>query len=137
MGYGRVYILIWVRACAISGYGYKRHNRFRSNQISFLIQDTLAGEMLGCAGDFHEFYGHYMRGNDSSPLPYDVASVGNDIRDFCAESGEVKRVGNYFIGKAELGEGMFAKVKKGIHSLTGEQVRLRDGGVAAICFQSL
>ena len=92
--------------------------------------------MLAYAGDFHEFHGQYMD-NDSSPLPYDVASVSNDIRDFCAESGEVKRVGNYFIGKAELGEGMFAKVKKGVHALTGEQVRLRDGGVAAIYFPLL
>ena len=92
--------------------------------------------MLACVGDFHEFHGQYME-NDSSPLPYEVASVSNNIRDFCTESGEVKRVGNYFIGKAELGEGMFAKVKKGIHALTGEQVRLRDGGVADIRFSVL
>ena len=61
-----------------------------------------------------------------SPLPYEVSSVSDDIRDFCsADNGEVKRVGNYFIGKDELGQGMFAKVKKGIHALTGEQVRMQ------------
>jgi len=83
--------------------------------------------MLACPGEFHDYYRE-----GSSPLPYEVASVSNDIRDFCNENnGEVKRVGNYLIGKNELGEGMFAKVKKGIHTLTGELVRLHTGGVAA------
>lgn len=77
--------------------------------------------MLAYAGEFHDF--QYMDNECASALPYEVASVSNDIRDFCNENGEVKRVGNYFIGKGELGEGMFAKVKKGIHALTGELVR--------------
>ena len=87
--------------------------------------------MLACAGDFHDF--QYMENDYVCALPHEVASVSSDIRDFCNENGEVKRVGNYFIGK-ELGEGMFAKVKKGIHSLTGELVRLHEVGVAMISF---
>lgn len=33
-----------------------------------------------------------------------------------------KRVGNYLIGR-KLGEGSFAKVREGLHALTGEKVR--------------
>lgn len=86
--------------------------------------------MLAYAGEFHDF--HYMENEPTYSLPYEVAFVSNDVRDFCNECGEVKRVGNYFVGNSELGEGMFAKVKKGIHALTGEQVGLRERGVAAI-----
>ena len=88
--------------------------------------------MLACAGEFHDF--QYMDNESASALPYEVASVNTDIRDFCNENGEVKRVGNYFIGKSDLGEGMFAKVKKGIHALTGELVRLLEEGMAVTCF---
>lgn len=76
--------------------------------------------MLACT-DFDDF--QYMENECASALPHEVTSVSSDTRDFCNENGEVKRVGNYFIGK-DLGEGMFAKVKKGIHALTGELVRL-------------
>ena len=87
--------------------------------------------MLACAGDFHDF--QYMENYYACALPHEVASVSNDIRDFCNENGEVKRVGNYFIGK-ELGEGMFAKVKQGMHALTGELVRLHEIGVSTTYF---
>lgn len=33
-----------------------------------------------------------------------------------------KRVGNYLIGR-KLGEGSFAKVREGLHAITGEKVR--------------
>ena len=33
-----------------------------------------------------------------------------------------KRVGNYLIGSRKLGEGSFAKVREGLHVLTGEKV---------------
>ena len=86
--------------------------------------------MLARADDFHDFQYMEKECAYACALPHEVASVSQDIRDFCNENGEVKRVGNYFIGKEDLGEGMFAKVKKGIHALTGELVRLR--GVAAV-----
>jgi len=62
--------------------------------------------------------------NEADSLPYEVVAVNETIKEFCSTCGEVKRVGNYFVGQ-ELGEGMFAKVKKGIHVLTGELVRFR------------
>lgn len=37
-----------------------------------------------------------------------------------------KRVGNYLIGR-KLGEGSFAKVREGLHALTGEKVTLLSG----------
>lgn len=84
--------------------------------------------MLASAGDLHDF--QYMD-NEYRALPREVVSVIEDIRDFRKENDEdVKLVGNYYIGKKELGEGMFAKVKKGIHAVTGELVRLHEGGVA-------
>ena len=94
--------------------------------------------MLACAGDsrgdFRDF--QYMENECvyACALPHEVASVSNDIRDFRNENGEVKRVGNYFIGKGDLGAGMFAKVKKGIHVLTGELVRFRERGNTAAIF---
>ena len=53
-----------------------------------------------------------------SPLPPAVANVPKeDVRSFLHH----KRVGNYLLGRT-LGEGSFAKVKEGLHSLTGEKV---------------
>ena len=72
--------------------------------------------------------------NEVDPLPYEVVAVNEAIKEFCSDCGEVKRVGNYFVGGQELGEGMFAKVKKGIHALTGELVRLR--GEWLVCVQN-
>lgn len=36
-----------------------------------------------------------------------------------------KRVGSYLLGRT-IGEGSFAKVKEGVHVLTGEKVRLKQ-----------
>ena len=53
-----------------------------------------------------------------SPLPPAVANVPKeDIRGFVHH----KKVGNYLLGRT-LGEGSFAKVKEGMHVLTGEKV---------------
>lgn len=42
---------------------------------------------------------------------------GDILRNFY----HTKRVGNYLIGR-KLGEGSFAKVREGLHALTGEKV---------------
>lgn len=61
-----------------------------------------------------------------SPLPPAVANVPKeDVRSFLHH----KRVGNYLLGRT-LGEGSFAKVKEGLHSLTGEKVT--PSGVADV-----
>ena len=96
------------------------------NTLKLFFDQQYSIKMLACAGNYsYDFHSELMESEAPlSPLPYEVSSVSNDIRDFCSDNGEVKRVGNYFIGKAELGQGQFAKVKKGIHALTGEQVRM-------------
>lgn len=51
-------------------------------------------------------------------LPLKVTEVSKDtIKNF----PHTKRVGNYLLGRT-LGEGSFAKVKEGLHVLTGEKV---------------
>ena len=53
-----------------------------------------------------------------SVYPPDVAAVPKDLlRNF----PHTKRVGQYLLGRT-LGEGSFAKVKEGLHILTGEKV---------------
>lgn len=53
-----------------------------------------------------------------SPLPPAVANVPKeDIRSFVHQ----KKVGNYLLGRT-IGEGSFAKVKEGMHMLSGEKV---------------
>lgn len=47
------------------------------------------------------------------------------LRDF----QHTKRVGNYLIGR-KLGEGSFAKVREGLHVVTGEKVGRLQSGVA-------
>lgn len=51
-----------------------------------------------------------------------AAAPRERLRDF----QHTKRVGNYLIGR-KLGEGSFAKVREGLHVLTGEKVSGRDG----------
>ena len=64
-----------------------------------------------------------------SPLPPAVANVPKeDVRSFLHH----KRVGNYLLGRT-LGEGSFAKVKEGMHSLTGEKVTPRSVTDVADC----
>lgn len=57
---------------------------------------------------------------EGSFLPAWVSGVPRErLRDFQHH----KRVGNYLIGSRKLGEGSFAKVREGLHVLTGEKVR--------------
>lgn len=56
---------------------------------------------------------------EGSFLPAWVSVVPRErLRDFQHH----KRVGNYLIGSRKLGEGSFAKVREGLHVLTGEKV---------------
>lgn len=56
-------------------------------------------------------------GSDSI-LPASLCSPAADIlKNFY----HTKRVGNYLIGR-KLGEGSFAKVREGLHAMTGEKV---------------
>lgn len=52
------------------------------------------------------------------PAPLNNSPPGDILRNFY----HTKRVGNYLIGR-KLGEGSFAKVREGLHALTGEKVR--------------
>lgn len=55
---------------------------------------------------------------DEGALPVSLCSPAADIlKNFY----HTKRVGNYLIGR-KLGEGSFAKVREGLHALTGEKV---------------
>lgn len=55
-----------------------------------------------------------------------AAAPRERLRDF----QHTKRVGNYLIGR-KLGEGSFAKVREGLHVLTGEKVSGREGPAGA------
>lgn len=58
-------------------------------------------------------------GNTEGALPVSLSSPAADIlKNFY----HTKRVGNYLIGR-KLGEGSFAKVREGLHAMTGEKVR--------------
>lgn len=58
-------------------------------------------------------------GNTEGALPVALSSPAADIlKNFY----HTKRVGNYLIGR-KLGEGSFAKVREGLHAMTGEKVR--------------
>lgn len=57
-------------------------------------------------------------GTENIPPPsLSSAPSGDILRNFY----HTKRVGNYLIGR-KLGEGSFAKVREGLHALTGEKV---------------
>lgn len=49
------------------------------------------------------------------------ASLCSPAADILKNFYHTKRVGNYLIGR-KLGEGSFAKVREGLHALTGEKV---------------
>lgn len=58
-------------------------------------------------------------GDTEGALPVSLSSPAADIlKNFY----HTKRVGNYLIGR-KLGEGSFAKVREGLHAMTGEKVR--------------
>jgi len=54
-----------------------------------------------------------------SALPAGVTHIPDDV---LKSFPHTKRVGNYLLGRT-IGEGSFAKVKEGLHVVTGEQVR--------------
>uniref|UniRef100_A0A8C9RBR4 non-specific serine/threonine protein kinase n=1 Tax=Scleropages formosus TaxID=113540 RepID=A0A8C9RBR4_SCLFO len=54
------------------------------------------------------------------PAPLGGAPSGDILRSFY----HTKRVGNYLIGR-KLGEGSFAKVREGLHAMTGEKVAVK------------
>lgn len=65
-----------------------------------------------------------------SILPVSLCSPAADIlKNFY----HTKRVGNYLIGR-KLGEGSFAKVREGLHALTGEKVSFIDGFIKLLPF---
>ncbi|XP_067896118.1 hormonally up-regulated neu tumor-associated kinase homolog A [Heterodontus francisci] len=75
-----------------------------------------AGESLE-----HPALGDLHISNSEIYLPLSVAHVSREtIRNF----HHTKRVGSYLIGK-KLGEGSFAKVREGLHVLTGEKVAVK------------
>lgn len=55
------------------------------------------------------------------------ASLCGPAADILKNFYHTKRVGNYLIGR-KLGEGSFAKVREGLHALTGEKVRGPESG---------
>jgi len=55
-----------------------------------------------------------------SMLPAAVTHIPDEVLDSFPHT---KRVGNYLLGRT-IGEGSFAKVKEGLHVVTGEQVNL-------------
>lgn len=60
------------------------------------------------------------------------ASLCSPAADILKNFYHTKRVGNYLIGR-KLGEGSFAKVREGLHALTGEKVSHRVGDATAFC----
>jgi len=54
-----------------------------------------------------------------STLPSAVTHIPDEL---LKSFPHTKRVGNYLLGRT-IGEGSFAKVKEGLHVITGEQVR--------------
>lgn len=66
------------------------------------------------------------------------ASLCSPAADILKNFYHTKRVGNYLIGR-KLGEGSFAKVREGLHALTGEKVSHGMGNATAflcvICVQ--
>ena len=55
-------------------------------------------------------------------LPAAVTHIADDL---LKSFPHTKRVGNYLLGRT-IGEGSFAKVKEGLHVVTGEQVICRN-----------
>lgn len=53
------------------------------------------------------------------------ASLSSPAADILKNFYHTKRVGNYLIGR-KLGEGSFAKVREGLHAMTGEKVSVQN-----------
>lgn len=85
----------------------------KPRRTEFVIQDARLAQTMPAGALSGALVSHV-----ESPLPPAVANVPKeDVRSFLHH----KRVGNYLLGRT-LGEGSFAKVKEGMHSLTGEKV---------------
>ncbi|XP_063713595.1 5'-AMP-activated serine/threonine-protein kinase catalytic subunit alpha-like [Symsagittifera roscoffensis] len=59
--------------------------------------------------------------SSESPLPREITNVPSELLE---KYPHTKRVGNYLLGKT-LGEGSFAKVREGLHTVTGEKVAIK------------
>lgn len=62
---------------------------------------------------------HVSKGTENNPPS---SLVSGPTADILKNFYHTKRVGNYLIGR-KLGEGSFAKVREGLHAITGEKVR--------------
>ncbi|XP_077596898.1 hormonally up-regulated neu tumor-associated kinase homolog [Stigmatopora nigra] len=62
--------------------------------------------------------------DEVAPLPTTVTLCSSPAADILKNFYHTKRVGNYLIGR-KLGEGSFAKVREGLHALTGEKVAVK------------
>nr|XP_046147998.1 hormonally up-regulated neu tumor-associated kinase homolog A-like [Oncorhynchus gorbuscha] len=60
----------------------------------------------------------------STPENVIPVSLGSPAADILRNFYHTKRVGNYLIGR-KLGEGSFAKVREGLHAMTGEKVAVK------------
>lgn len=90
----------------------------KPRNTEFIIEDAQLTQTMP-AGALSGALSGALMSYVESPLPPAVANVPKeDVRSFLHH----KRVGNYLLGRT-LGEGSFAKVKEGMHSLTGEKVR--------------
>lgn len=92
----------------------------RESAMPAAAGDGLLGEPAAPGGDGGaEDTARPAAACEGSFLPAWVSGVSRErLRDFQHH----KRVGNYLIGSRKLGEGSFAKVREGLHVLTGEKV---------------
>ncbi|XP_063303943.1 hormonally up-regulated neu tumor-associated kinase isoform X1 [Pelobates fuscus] len=91
--------------------------------------DTLDIRMPAAAGDgLGESPSRFLAGEKPPPLLLEESflppCVSNVSRDALRTFQHTKRVGNYLIGR-KLGEGSFAKVREGLHVVTGEKVAVK------------
>ncbi|KAM9319519.1 hormonally up-regulated neu tumor-associated kinase [Gastrophryne carolinensis] len=91
-------------------------------------EDELGNKMPAAAGDgLSESPPRFLLG-EKPPVPVDESflpsCVSNVSRETLRNFQHTKRVGNYLIGR-KLGEGSFAKVREGIHVVTGERVAVK------------
>nr|XP_033803380.1 hormonally up-regulated neu tumor-associated kinase [Geotrypetes seraphini] len=88
-------------------------------------EDALGYRMPAAAGDGVNDFGEEKL---PVPLPSEDGLLPSRVSSVCRESirsfQHNKRVGNYLIGR-KLGEGSFAKVREGLHVLTGEKVAVK------------
>lgn len=101
----------------------RAREKSRSGAMPAAAGDGLLGEPAapggGGGGGGAEDAARPAAACEGSFLPAWVSGVPRErLRDFQHH----KRVGNYLIGSRKLGEGSFAKVREGLHVLTGEKV---------------